>query len=66
MIAFLKGVLAGKTATAAYVDVGGVGFAVGMSPGEPLKAARDGLCGGGAHLPAGARGRHVAVRLPLA
>ena len=31
MIAFLKGVLAGKTTTTAYVDVGGVGYAVGMS-----------------------------------
>lgn len=31
MIAFLKGVLAGKTATTAYLEVNGVGFAVGMS-----------------------------------
>lgn len=31
MIAFLKGILAGKTTNAAYVDVGGVGYAVGMS-----------------------------------
>lgn len=31
MIAFLKGTLAGKTTTTAYVDVQGVGYAVGMS-----------------------------------
>lgn len=31
MIAFLKGELAGKTAQAAFIDVHGVGFAVGMS-----------------------------------
>lgn len=31
MIAFLKGVLAGKTLTAAYIDVNGVGYEVGMS-----------------------------------
>lgn len=31
MIAFLKGTLAGKTATIAYIEVNGVGFAVGMS-----------------------------------
>ena len=31
MIAFLKGALAGKTATTAYVEVSGIGFAVGMS-----------------------------------
>lgn len=31
MIAFLKGTLAAKTATAAYLEVQGVGFAVGMS-----------------------------------
>ncbi len=31
MIAFLKGTLAGKTATTAYIEVNGVGFAVGMS-----------------------------------
>ncbi len=31
MIAFLKGVLAGKTPTAAYIDVNGVGYEVGMS-----------------------------------
>lgn len=31
MIAFLKGALAGKTATTAYIEVNGVGFAVGMS-----------------------------------
>lgn len=31
MIAFLKGELAGKTLDAAYIDVHGVGYAVGMS-----------------------------------
>lgn len=33
MIAFLKGVLAGKTADTAYVEVAGVGYAVGMASG---------------------------------
>lgn len=46
MIAFLKGALAGKTATTAYVEVSGIGFAVGMSqaslsklpePGSPVQ-----------------------------
>ena len=31
MIAFLKGSLAGKTDSVAFIDVGGVGYAVGMS-----------------------------------
>ena len=31
MIAFLEGTVAGKTLTSAYVNVGGVGFEVGMS-----------------------------------
>lgn len=31
MIAFLKGTLAGKATTTAYIEVNGVGFAVGMS-----------------------------------
>lgn len=31
MIAFLQGILAGKTPTSMYVNVGGVGFEVGMS-----------------------------------
>lgn len=31
MIAFLEGVVAGKTLTSAYVNVGGVGYEVGMS-----------------------------------
>lgn len=31
MIAFLSGVLAGRTADSAYIDCNGVGFAVGMS-----------------------------------
>lgn len=37
MIAFLRGELAGKTASAAYVDVQGVGYAVGMSQGALAK-----------------------------
>ena len=37
MIAFLKGVLAGKTAACAYIDVHGVGYAVGMSQGALSK-----------------------------
>lgn len=37
MIAFLKGVLAGKSAEAAFVDVNGVGFQVGMSQGALAK-----------------------------
>ncbi len=37
MIAFLKGQLAGKTADCAYVDVSGVGYAVGMSAGALAK-----------------------------
>lgn len=31
MIAFLKGILAGKTTSMAYIDVQGVGYAVGMA-----------------------------------
>ena len=37
MIAFLKGVLAGKTADTAFVEVNGVGFAVGMSQASLAK-----------------------------
>lgn len=37
MIAFLKGELAGKTATTAYIDVQGVGYAVGMAQGSLAK-----------------------------
>ena len=37
MIAFLKGTLVGKTASCAYVDVQGVGYAVGMSQGALAK-----------------------------
>lgn len=37
MIAFLKGVLAGKTPTAAYIDVNGVGYEVGMSSASLAK-----------------------------
>ena len=37
MIAFLKGVLAGKTAACVYIDVQGVGYAVGMSQGALSK-----------------------------
>ena len=31
MIAFLEGVIAGKTLASVYLNVGGVGFEVGMS-----------------------------------
>ena len=34
MIAFLNGVVAGKNQSTAFVDVGGVGFAVGMSAND--------------------------------
>lgn len=37
MIAFLDGVVAGKTPTSAYVNVGGVGFEVGMSASSLAK-----------------------------
>lgn len=37
MIAFLKGVLASKTADTAFVEVNGVGFAVGMSQASLAK-----------------------------
>ncbi len=37
MIAFLKGLLAGKTSDCALVDVQGVGYAVGMSAGALAK-----------------------------
>ncbi len=37
MIAFLKGILAGKTADCALVDVQGVGYAVGMAQGALAK-----------------------------
>ncbi len=37
MIAFLKGRLAGKTASCAFIDVQGVGYAVGMSAGALAK-----------------------------
>lgn len=37
MIAFLKGVLAGRTPTTAYIDVNGVGYAVGMSANSLAK-----------------------------
>lgn len=37
MIAFLKGRLAGKTASCAFVDVQGVGYAVGMPSGALAK-----------------------------
>ena len=52
MIAFLKGVLAGKTAACAYIDVQGVGYAVGMSQGalsklpavgEPVQVSDNGI-----------------------
>ena len=37
MIAFLKGCLAGKTASCAFIDVQGVGYAVGMPSGALAK-----------------------------
>lgn len=37
MIAFLKGALAGKTATTAYIEVSGVGYAVGMPQSDLAK-----------------------------
>ena len=37
MIAFLNGVLAGKTPDTAFIDVGGVGYAVGMAAGSLAK-----------------------------
>ena len=42
MIAFLDGVLAGKTLTSAYVNVSGVGFEVGMSASSLSKLPPDG------------------------
>lgn len=37
MIAFLNGILAGKTQDTALIDVGGVGYAVGMAAGSLAK-----------------------------
>lgn len=37
MIAFLNGILAGKTQDTAFIDVGGVGYAVGMAGGSLAK-----------------------------
>lgn len=42
MIAFLKGRLAGKTSTTAYIDVNGVGYAVGMSQASLSKLPESG------------------------
>lgn len=42
MIAFLKGVLAGKTSTSAYIEVNGIGFAVGMSQASLAKLPEPG------------------------
>ena len=42
MIAFLKGTLAGKTATTAYIEVNGVGYAVGMSQASLSKLPETG------------------------
>ena len=42
MIAFLEGVVAGKTATSALLNVGGVGFEVGMSASSLAKLAGTG------------------------
>ena len=37
MIAFLNGILAGKTQDTAFIDVGGIGYAVGMAAGSLAK-----------------------------
>lgn len=42
MIAFLTGTLAGKTATTAYIEVNGVGYAVGMSQASLSKLPETG------------------------
>ena len=42
MIAFLKGRLAGKTPTTAFIDVNGVGFAVGMAASSLAKLPETG------------------------
>ena len=42
MIAFLEGTVAGKTLTGAYVNVGGVGFEVGMSSAALAKLPETG------------------------
>ena len=42
MIAFLNGVLAGKTQDTAFIDVGGVGYAVGMASGSLAKLPETG------------------------
>lgn len=42
MIAFLEGTIAGKTPTSAYINVGGVGFEVGMSQSSLSKLPASG------------------------
>ncbi len=42
MIAFLEGTIAGKTPTSAYINVGGVGFDVGMSQSSLSKLPANG------------------------
>ena len=42
MIAFLEGTIAGKTPTSAYINVGGVGFDVGMSQSSLSKLPASG------------------------
>ena len=37
MIAFLKGVMAGRTATHAFIDVNGIGYQVGMPASDIAK-----------------------------
>lgn len=44
MIAFLNGILAGKTQDTAFIDVGGVGYAVGMAAGSLAKLPVTGEC----------------------
>lgn len=42
MIAFLNGILAGKTQDTAFIEVGGVGYAVGMAAGSLSKLPETG------------------------
>lgn len=42
MIAFLNGILAGKTQDTAFIDVGGIGYAVGMAAGSLAKLPETG------------------------
>lgn len=55
MIAFLKGMLAGKTAACAYIDVQGVGYARRHVPRRAFEAAGGGRACASAHVSAGVR-----------